>query len=195
MAPFPRATFFHSFFFSLFKCEADFFLAFENFALQKNPASSAALVEAHNSYVQQLAAANSMLDKYYKDVLPQLLQVLDQSTQKSKCWPSPPLHLLFLGARWGLQWRVRCSDREPWCFYRCHLAKGTLEGAETVKWGKICFLSIVAPSLLYLTKKKWFFLFWTRAIDHPVLTRVINQKWNKTGLFQMFSPWTAMASS
>ena len=34
-----------------------------------------ALTEAHNNYVQQLHAANGMVDQYYKDTLPQLLQV------------------------------------------------------------------------------------------------------------------------
>ena len=34
-------------------------------------------METHNNYVQQLHAANGMVDAYYSDTLPQLLQELD----------------------------------------------------------------------------------------------------------------------
>ena len=34
-------------------------------------------MEAHNNYVQQLHAANGMVDQYYSTTLPQLLQELD----------------------------------------------------------------------------------------------------------------------
>ena len=40
-------------------------------------AAYANLVEAHNNYVQQLHAANGMVDHYYSTTLPQLLQELD----------------------------------------------------------------------------------------------------------------------
>ncbi len=32
-------------------------------------------MESHNNYVQQLHAANGMVDQYYRETLPQLLQV------------------------------------------------------------------------------------------------------------------------
>jgi len=44
---------------------------------QQSSASSQALLEAHNTYVQQLKAANGMIDQYYRETLPQLLQVSD----------------------------------------------------------------------------------------------------------------------
>ena len=57
---------------------------FLNFAAGTNPAVAAAtsaaysnLVEAHNNYIQQLHAANGMVDQYYSTTLPQLLQELD----------------------------------------------------------------------------------------------------------------------
>ena len=34
-------------------------------------------MEAHNNYIQQLHAANGMVDQYYSTTLPQLLQELD----------------------------------------------------------------------------------------------------------------------
>ena len=40
-------------------------------------AAYANLVETHNNYVQQLHAANGMVDAYYSDTLPQLLQEID----------------------------------------------------------------------------------------------------------------------
>jgi len=33
------------------------------------------LLDSHNNYVQQLHAANGMIDQYYHDTLPELLQV------------------------------------------------------------------------------------------------------------------------
>ena len=57
---------------------------FLNFTAGTNPAVAAAtsaaysnLVEAHNNYIQQLHAANGMVDQYYSTTLPQLLQELD----------------------------------------------------------------------------------------------------------------------
>ena len=38
-------------------------------------------MEAHNNYVQQLHAANGMVDQYYSTTLPQLLQELDDVYQ------------------------------------------------------------------------------------------------------------------
>ena len=51
-------------------------MAFDGHLAQNSPASAAALLEAHNTYVQQLRAANGMTDQYYKETLPQLLQVI-----------------------------------------------------------------------------------------------------------------------
>ena len=59
----------------LFQCHDDYSLAFDYHAQQNNAASATALTEAHNNYVQQLHAANGMVDQYYRDTLPQLLQV------------------------------------------------------------------------------------------------------------------------
>ena len=52
-------------------------MAFDYHAQNNNAASATALTEAHNNYVQQLHAANGMVDQYYKETLPQLLQELD----------------------------------------------------------------------------------------------------------------------
>ena len=64
------------------------FKKFNCFILASNPAVAAAtsaayanLVEAHNNYVQQLHAANGMVDQYYSTTLPQLLQELDDVYQ------------------------------------------------------------------------------------------------------------------
>ena len=51
-------------------------MAFDYHAQNNNAASATALTEAHNNYVQQLHAANGMVDQYYKETLPQLLQVM-----------------------------------------------------------------------------------------------------------------------
>ena len=50
-------------------------MAFDYHAQHNNVESATALSEAHNNYVQQLHAANGMIDQYYKETLPQLLQV------------------------------------------------------------------------------------------------------------------------
>ena len=50
-------------------------MAFELHGSQKSPMSTSNLIEAHNNYVQQLHAANGMIDQYYNDALPDLLQV------------------------------------------------------------------------------------------------------------------------
>ena len=52
-------------------------MAFEAHATHGNPASYSNLVESHNNYVQQLHAANGMVDQYYSGTLPLLLQELD----------------------------------------------------------------------------------------------------------------------
>ena len=50
-------------------------MAFDFHAQHNNAASATALTEAHNNYVQQLHAANGMIDQYYRETLPELLQV------------------------------------------------------------------------------------------------------------------------
>lgn len=62
-------------FFYFFQVHNDYCMAFDYHAQNNNPASATALTEAHNNYVQQLHAANGMIDQYYKETLPQLLQV------------------------------------------------------------------------------------------------------------------------
>ena len=62
-------------FFFFFQVHNDYCMAFDYHAQNNNPASATALTEAHNNYVQQLHAANGMIDQYYKETLPQLLQV------------------------------------------------------------------------------------------------------------------------
>ena len=48
-------------------------MAFDFHAQHNNAASATALTEAHNNYVQQLHAANGMIDQYYRETLPELL--------------------------------------------------------------------------------------------------------------------------
>ena len=69
--------------FFFFQVHNDYCMAFDYHAQNNNPASATALTEAHNNYVQQLHAANGMIDQYYKETLPQLLQVRSHSTVKS----------------------------------------------------------------------------------------------------------------
>ena len=61
-------------------------MAFDFHVQQNNAGSATALTEAHNNYVQQLHAANGMIDQYYRETLPQLLQVslLNCAGYKSK---------------------------------------------------------------------------------------------------------------
>ncbi len=59
----------------LFQCHNDYSAAFDAHLAQKSPSTAAVVMEAHNTYVQQLKAANGMIDQYYKETLPQLLQV------------------------------------------------------------------------------------------------------------------------
>ena len=58
-----------------FQCHNEYCMAFDYHAQHNNVESATALSEAHNNYVQQLHAANGMIDQYYKETLPQLLQV------------------------------------------------------------------------------------------------------------------------
>ena len=60
---------------SIFQCHDDYCIAFDYHTQHNNVESAMALTEAHNNYVQQLHAANGMVDQYYTDTLPQLLQV------------------------------------------------------------------------------------------------------------------------
>ena len=57
------------------QCHGDYSLALDVHGNQKSPMSSANLLESHNNYVQQLHATNGMIDQYYADALPDLLQV------------------------------------------------------------------------------------------------------------------------
>jgi hypothetical protein len=50
-------------------------MAFDIHTQQNDEDSATALTEAHNNYIQQLHAANGMVDQYYRETLPQLLQV------------------------------------------------------------------------------------------------------------------------
>lgn len=59
------------------QCHDDYCLAFDMYVTQGSPATYSSLVEAHNNYVQQLHAANGMVDQYYTEILPLLLQELD----------------------------------------------------------------------------------------------------------------------
>ena len=59
------------------KCHVEYCHAFDAHASAPSAAAAAAVVEAHNTYVQQLRAANGMLEQYYRETLPQLLQELD----------------------------------------------------------------------------------------------------------------------
>jgi hypothetical protein len=58
-----------------FQCHGEYCHAYDVHCAQQSSASAQALVEAHNTYVQQLRAANGMIDQYYRETLPQLLQV------------------------------------------------------------------------------------------------------------------------
>ncbi len=57
------------------QCHDDYCMAFDFHVAQNNADSAMALTEAHNNYVQQLHAANGMIDQYYNNSLPHLLQV------------------------------------------------------------------------------------------------------------------------
>ena len=67
-----------------FQCHDDYCMAFDFHTQHNNAASATALTEAHNNYVQQLHAANGMIDQYYRETLPELLQVYtDRSNENS----------------------------------------------------------------------------------------------------------------
>jgi hypothetical protein len=55
----------------LLKCHDEYCMAFDFHAQHNNAASATALTEAHNNYVQQLHAANGMIDQYYRETLPE----------------------------------------------------------------------------------------------------------------------------
>ena len=67
----------------LFQCHNDYCHAFDAHLSHPSPGSSATVVEAHNNYVQQLRAANGMIDQYYRETLPQLLQVSEHGSRLS----------------------------------------------------------------------------------------------------------------
>ena len=64
---------------TLARRHADYCAALEAHSAQRAPASAAAALDAHNDYVQQLRAANGMIQQYYRETLPQLLQVKTDS--------------------------------------------------------------------------------------------------------------------
>ena len=66
-------------------------MAFDYHAQHNNAATATALTEAHNNYVQQLHAANGMVDQYYKETLPQLLQVRQISKNYPKLSSNRPV--------------------------------------------------------------------------------------------------------
>ena len=66
-------------------------MAFDYHAQHNNAATATALTEAHNNYVQQLHAANGMVDQYYKETLPQLLQVIQISKNYPKLSSNRPV--------------------------------------------------------------------------------------------------------
>ena len=69
-------------------------MAFDYHAQHNNAATATALTEAHNNYVQQLHAANGMVDQYYKETLPQLLQVRQISKNYPKLSSNRPVIVL-----------------------------------------------------------------------------------------------------
>jgi len=62
---------------SLTKCHAEYRQAWSRHVEQQSPASLANYLERHNSYVQQIHSTNAMIDQYYVESLPHLLQELD----------------------------------------------------------------------------------------------------------------------
>ena len=78
-------------------------MAFDYHAQHNNAASATALTEAHNNYVQQLHAANGMIDQYYKETLPQLLQVSSNSNKKFKIF----LKKLTKIKKWGIKFEKK----------------------------------------------------------------------------------------
>lgn len=63
------------FFWCYLQCHDEYAAAYAAHLAQRSAASAAHVLEAHNTYVQQLRAANGMIDHYYRETLPQLLQV------------------------------------------------------------------------------------------------------------------------
>ncbi|XP_040569919.1 uncharacterized protein Stacl isoform X5 [Lepeophtheirus salmonis] len=65
----------------LIKCHEDYSKSFEYQQEETSPSNNLKLIESHNNYIQQLHASNGMIDQYYKETLPQLLQELDDVYQ------------------------------------------------------------------------------------------------------------------
>lgn len=59
------------------KCRLDYKLAYQTHKASPTQHTLTMYLDAHNSYVQQLHATNSMLESYHTDTLPQLLQELE----------------------------------------------------------------------------------------------------------------------
>lgn len=62
----------------LFKCHKDYSEAYERLLTDRSPSATEAYVDAHNVYVQQLHAANAMIDEYHSQTLPQLLEEFEE---------------------------------------------------------------------------------------------------------------------
>jgi len=62
---------------SLSKCHSEYRQSWTRHVEQQSPASLATYLERHNTYAQQIHATNGMLDQYFAECLPHLLQELD----------------------------------------------------------------------------------------------------------------------
>jgi len=62
---------------SLSKSHSEYRKSWSTHVEQQTPASLATYLERHNSYAQQIHATNGMLDQYFAECLPHLLQELD----------------------------------------------------------------------------------------------------------------------
>jgi len=65
----------------LSKSHAEYRMAWSRHVEQQSASTLAHYLERHNSYVQQIHATNGMLDQYYAECLPHLLQELDDVHQ------------------------------------------------------------------------------------------------------------------
>lgn len=63
------------------QCHGAYCAAAQAHSAHANPTTAATAIAAHNDYVQQLRASNGMIDQYYRQILPELLQELDDVYQ------------------------------------------------------------------------------------------------------------------
>ena len=63
------------------QCHGAYSAAAQAHAAHSNPVTAASAIAAHNDYCCQLRAANGMIDQYYRQILPELLQELDDVYQ------------------------------------------------------------------------------------------------------------------